>query len=307
MEQNDVYDVVYVGNYTKDTIVSPAGVRYVDGGAINYAAHAGASLGCKVAVVTRLAEEDRERVLRPLEELGITCLATITLQSTQVKLEYPTNNVDIRNMYVTASAGSISVQEVQGIRMRAAVIGTSFRGEIELETIRFLRDKCEFLTGDAQGFVRVLEGENIIMRPWGEMREVLQYFDVFKTDIKEAEFLTGTNHKRHAVKMLSEYGPREILLTHQDGLVVYANGEYTEVNFYSKNLCGRSGRGDTCTGAYVAKRLSSPPAVATVWAAALTSLKMEKLGPFKGTIAEVENLVKSRYLNGSTHKKENLN
>ena len=38
---NQIYDVAYIGNYTKDTIVSPNGVRYVDGGAVNYAAHAG--------------------------------------------------------------------------------------------------------------------------------------------------------------------------------------------------------------------------------------------------------------------------
>jgi hypothetical protein len=33
------YDVVYIGNYTKDTIISPSGTRYVDGGGMNYAAH----------------------------------------------------------------------------------------------------------------------------------------------------------------------------------------------------------------------------------------------------------------------------
>jgi hypothetical protein len=40
MKLNQAYDVVYIGNYTKDTIISPSGVRYVDGGAVNYAAHA---------------------------------------------------------------------------------------------------------------------------------------------------------------------------------------------------------------------------------------------------------------------------
>ncbi len=36
MSENKAYDVVCIGNYTKDTIVSPAGVTYVDGGAVNY-------------------------------------------------------------------------------------------------------------------------------------------------------------------------------------------------------------------------------------------------------------------------------
>ncbi len=38
------YDVLYIGNYTKDTIISPSGTKYVDGGAVNYAAHAAANL-----------------------------------------------------------------------------------------------------------------------------------------------------------------------------------------------------------------------------------------------------------------------
>ncbi len=34
------YDVLYIGNYIKYTIITPSGVRYVDGGAVNYTAHA---------------------------------------------------------------------------------------------------------------------------------------------------------------------------------------------------------------------------------------------------------------------------
>ena len=44
MLSNKVYDVVCIGNYTKDTIISPAGVTYVDGGAVNYSAHAAARI-----------------------------------------------------------------------------------------------------------------------------------------------------------------------------------------------------------------------------------------------------------------------
>ena len=52
------YDFVTVGNYTKDTIVSAAGTRYVDGGGYSYAAHAARLAGLKVAAVTRRAAED---------------------------------------------------------------------------------------------------------------------------------------------------------------------------------------------------------------------------------------------------------
>jgi sugar/nucleoside kinase (ribokinase family) len=60
-------------------------------------------------------------------------------------------------------------------------------------------------------------------------------------------------------------------------------------------MVGRSGRGDTCLGAYVSMRLSRPPAAACAWAAAVTSLKMERLGPFNGTREEVEELMRRKY------------
>ena len=289
------YDVACIGNYTKDTIVTPAGTHNVDGGAVNYAAHAGTRLGCRVAVVTRLAQEDYDRVVGALRGEGVDCLVTITPQSTCVKLEYPTMNVDVRNLYVTSTAGSITVDEVKGIRCGAAIIGTTLRGEIEMEAIQTLRGRSELLAADAQGFVRVLEGQDLVYRPWGAMPEVLQLLDIFKTDIKEAEFLTGSRDIREAAQSLAAYGPKEVLLTHQDGLLVYAHGEFHTARFYSKTMNGRSGRGDTCTGAYVSKRLSASPAEATRWAAALTSLKMEDQGPFKRSLAEVAQLVKDKY------------
>ena len=55
---------------------------------------------------------------------------------------------------------------------------------------------------------------------------------------------------------------------------------------------GRTGRGDTCTSAYLGKRLTASPAEATIWAAALTSLKMEAEGPFSREIGEVEELIR---------------
>ena len=129
------YDLVCIGNYTKDTIITPAGIKYVDGGAINYAAHAARQLGKKVAVVTRLAKED-QRVVEKFIQSGIDCFATYTPESTTMKLDYPTNNPDVRNLSVASTAGSITAKDVSDIHTRAAVIGSSFRGEVGLDVIQ---------------------------------------------------------------------------------------------------------------------------------------------------------------------------
>ena len=288
------YDVLYIGNYTRDTIISPSGRKDVDGGAVNYAAHAAARLGLRVAVVTHLAKEDK-RVVEKLTQSGIDCYVTFTPQSTLLKLEYPTSDPDIRTLSVTGTAGSIKAGEVENINAKSAVIGSSLRGEVGIDVIHSLKEKTMLLAADMQGFVRVLRGEELKYEPWDEMASTLALIDVVKSDAVEAEFLTGETDIYKAAKFYAELGPREIVLTHKDGLLIYADSKFHEMNFYPARLEGRSGRGDTCIGTYVAKRLSLAPREAGIWAAAVTSLKMENLGPFNRSVGEVEALIHDKY------------
>ncbi len=302
MVNTDKLDVVFIGNYTKDVIVSPAGVRHVDGGAVNYAAHAAARLGLQVGVITRLAQEDR-RVVERLEQAGVACRVTYTPASTCVRLEYPGSDPDVRTLFVTSTAGSISLEEVASLRTQAAVIGTSLRGEVGLEVIRELRRTVPMVGCDVQGFVRVLRDQTLVYEPWEEMRPVLSLVDILKADMTEAEFLTGENETHRAAACLAELGPAEIVLTHKDGLLVYAQGQFFEYGFYPEKLNGRSGRGDTCLGTYAAMRTQKPPREAGTWAAAVTSLKMEKLGTFDRSIEEVVAFIHDHYNHGSNFAK----
>jgi sugar/nucleoside kinase (ribokinase family) len=270
----------------------------VDGGAVNYAAHAAAKLGTKVAVVMHLSKED-DRVVQKFAQFGIDCYPTYAPQSTLMKLEYPTINPDIRNLSVTGTAGSIIASEVANINAKAAVVGSSLRGEVGMDVIRALKDKNMLVAVDMQGFVRVLRGVELRYEPWDEMQSTLAHVDVVKSDAVEAEFLTGETDIFKAAKAYANMGPREIVLTHKDGLLIYADGKFHEMNFFPARLDGRSGRGDTCVGTYVAMRLSMEPREAGIWAAAVTSLKMENLGPFNRSIEEVETFIHARYNHGS--------
>jgi sugar/nucleoside kinase (ribokinase family) len=294
MSIDTIYDLVCIGNYTKDTIISPAGVKYVDGGAINYAAHAASRLGVKVAVVTRLAQED-QRVVDKFTHDGIDCFVTYTPSSTTMRLEYPTYDPDFRYLSVASTAGAITSKDMQGLQTKAAVIGSSLRGEVGLDVILTLKQKNVLLGADMQGFVRVFKGEQLVYQPWKEMEITLPYLDILKSDAVEAKFLTGEADIYKAAQIFSQMGAKEIVLTHKDGLLVFSGNEFQSIGFYPKSLDGRSGRGDTCIGAYMAMRLSMDPGEAGRWAAAVTSLKMEKLGPFDGSISEVEELLRAKY------------
>ena len=94
--------MVYIGNYTKDTIIHPVtGTTYVDGGGAHYAAQAAAHLGFQVALVTRLAKAD-EYVVEKVKQAGVDCFVDYSANSTLMQLEYPTTNPDIRTLTVSS-------------------------------------------------------------------------------------------------------------------------------------------------------------------------------------------------------------
>lgn len=290
-----LYDIAIFGNYTKDTIISPSGTRQVDGGGFNYGAHAAAKLGLQVAAITRLAREDFQVVDR-LERLGVDVFPTVTETSTHMRLEYPTSDVDQRVLYCTRSAGAFALEQFDGVQSRAMLINTSVREEVPPEVVEGLRSRFKLLVADAQGFVRVIgPKQRLTNADWPEKKRVLALLDVLKVDAVEAEFLTAETDIKAAARTLAGWGPREIVLTHRNGVLVYAEGRFHEASFYPESMIGRSGRGDTCIASYMAKRLALPPEKAIIYAAAVTSLKMETEGPFLRELAEVEELIDKKY------------
>lgn len=288
------FDVAFIGNYTKDRIIDTRGERRVDGGAFNYGANVAVRLGLKTSAVTRLSERD-VHVVRRLEELGVSVFPRYSPESTQLRLVYPSANPDERKIYVDSSAGAFQAEQVENLDTTIAVVGASFRGEVTAKILQILESRKIGIALDVQGFVRSVHDRMLVAEPWPEREEILSLVRFLKADIAEAELLTGTRDLRAAARMLFDLGSKEIVLTHRDGVLVFDGRDYHEAGFYPRELVGRSGRGDTCIAAYSCKRLDSQPAEATVWAAAITSLKMETDGPFAASIEQVEDLIGRKY------------
>lgn len=294
------FDVLTIGNYTKDTIVTLAGTRHVHGGGYSYAAHAAAVRDLAVGAVTRLAAADRESTAS-LVGRGVDVHVFESASSTLMRLEYPTTDVDQRLLTVAAVADPLTPDLLETFEARVFLVNGSLRGELPLATMTLLAGKDGLLTADLQGFIRVRGDDGrLAYAPWPEQREVLELVDILKTDAVEAEFLTGHADHRRAAAALAELGPAEVVLTHRDGVLLLAEGRYVECPFRPEALRGRSGRGDTCIGAYASARLDLPPAEAIRWAAALTSLKLEREGPVQASGADVERVLRERYPEAAT-------
>lgn len=291
---NNTYQIAFLGHYTKDTISSFSGTRVVNGGAFNYGAHVAARMDLKVLAVTRLAKEDGD-VIRQLEKIGVDCSVHWTPRSTCLKLVYPSDNPDERVIYVSSWAGAFSLEEILPINAKVIVVGASMREEVPPEIIQALSRKDSILAADVQSFIRVNDHGKLVARSWLEKREILSRIEVLKTDAVEAELLTGEKDLKKAALLIEDMGPREIIITHRDGVLVLAEGRFYQASFYPRKLVGRSGRGDTCLASYMCRRIHASPEEATIWAAALTSLKMEAEGPFQRPVEDVTRLIQEKY------------
>ena len=288
------YQIAFIGHYTKDTIVSVSGTRVVNGGAFNYGANVAARMNLEVQAVTMMSSEDSE-VVSDLEKLGVKTDVTWTPESTCLKLVYPSDNPDERVIYVSSWAGPFTLREVNVINAEVIVVGASMREEIPLTVVKMLAQKDSILAADIQSFLRVNDNGKLVAKQWLEKEEVLSCIDILKTDAVEAEILTGEKDIKKAATLIRDLGPKEVIITHKEGVLVFAEEKFHQALFYPRELIGRSGRGDTCIASYMAKRINSSPQESTIWAAAVTSLKMEAEGPFRRSIDEVETLIQEKY------------
>jgi sugar/nucleoside kinase (ribokinase family) len=275
-----------IGHFAKDRLVVGESNEVASGGAVYYGGIALRRIGVRVAVVTRLAAADFPR-LDELKQEGIQVFATAAPETSGIENVYDPADMDRRTCTPLGFAGPFRLEELPDLSARVYLAIPIIAGEIGLELLRALAARGP-VGLDVQGFVRVREGSCLVYRPWPEMAEGLAHVTYLKVDRAEAELLTGETDLAAAARQLARFGPREVVVTQVSGVTVYAAGEITSAPFTPRSLAGRTGRGDTCFATYVGKRLSASPEEATRFAAAITTLKQERPGPWRGQLADVE-------------------
>ncbi len=283
-------DVVVLGHLAKDRLVFGDRVEYSLGGSVYYGGIVLRRLGLQVAVVTRLHPEDFP-LLEELRREGISIFARPAEETSGIENVYEADQ-ERRTCKPLGFAGPFSLEEIPALQARLWLVGPLMAGEVDLKLLEALAERGP-LALDAQGFVRVREGEQLVFRDWAEKAQGLRLVAFLKVDQAEAEVLTGLKDAQEAACRLATYGPQEVVLTRGEGVLVCVKDEgiYT-APFRPRALGGRTGRGDTCFAAYLGRRLQgASPEEACKFAAALTSLKLKAPGPFRGSLADVERLL----------------
>ena len=280
---SEKFDVLLAGHITKDRLIIGKEESQRTGGAVYYGAFPLKQLGKKVGVITKLAAADRF-LLDEFEQFAIPVVARPSRCTTEMTLLYPAANSDRREIRVGAVADPFCPEDFVEQSAEIIHICPLLNGEISAEVVASLSQRAR-LGLDVQGFIRVRKGDQLHIGDWLEKREVLAMVTFLKVDEAEAEILTGIKELHGAAESLASLGPREVMVTHQQGILVYAEGRFHSAAFGTQSLIGRTGRGDTCMSTYLGRRLTHSPEQACRLAAAVATAKLQQAGPFKGDLA----------------------
>ena len=283
------YDIIFIGHVTIDEIVASEGSACgVPGGAPLFGARAAAVTGKKIAVITRISKEDNF-LIETLEKAGIDVYVQFVQDTTHMRVVHPSANVDERLMYQTKDAGFFTIEEMPPLEPSLVHLGALTDREFTMEFMQELKERGFRLSVDMQGFVRQVDEVSRIIR-FGDVpvkQAIMGLTDFVKLDVVEAKILTGTDNISEAAAICKGLGSCETLITRSDVVLARSmDKEYFE-SFSNRSSVGRTGRGDTTFGAYLARRLDFSIKDSLKFAAALASIKMETPGPFNGTYEDV--------------------
>jgi sugar/nucleoside kinase (ribokinase family) len=287
-----MFDVCVIGHVTKDLIHTHEHVtRKMPGGTAYYTSMALKSLGLDVAVVTKVARADQTHLLKALKSAGIAVFCHESNQTTTFENIYLGESTDARTQRVTAIASPFSPHDIPQISATIFHVGPLTDRDISLELLKHLSQHKNLVSLDVQGFVRQVEGGEVVETDWQAKETGLGYLHILKSDDTEARILSGEHDMEKAATKIAAFGPREIIITCASrGSLIFADGSFFRIPpVPARTVVDPTGCGDTYMAGYMYQRLKSRDInTAGRFGASLATTKLERFGASGGNEADLQ-------------------
>jgi sugar/nucleoside kinase (ribokinase family) len=287
------YDILLIGHVSKDIEVTGRKEERSVGGAALYSSFAIRSQGAKACVLTKLAYED-ENLLDCFEMPREDIICLPSRQTTSIRNEFFSADKERRSCTAVGIADPYTVSDIPPVKAKIYDLCGLIAGDYDNDVIDVISKQGK-VAADLQGFLRRAVDGRMLYADWTEKRAYIPKISFLKADAAEAEVITGISDRYDAARQLSDWGAGEVMVTYNTEVIVYDGHDFYKEPLKPRNLSGRTGRGDTCFGSYIAKRLTATPEESLLYAAAAVSLKMETPGPFKGTAEDVKQYIDAFY------------
>lgn len=281
-----------IGPLTRDIISRDNLVYHSTGGAVYYQSSVLSNLDVNVTAVITLSNEDKELLnVFPQDVDIIPIFFDKTMKFENI---YPDNNTNNRIQKATIPENPIKPENLpEDIESYDAVLLCPlYPSDIPIETIEHISNYNIPIYMGAQGYLRELNDNHIILKPWNNFEKFLRLIKMFFIDETEAKVMTGKHNLSQIGEELSNFGPQEVIITCGDrGAIIYSSINkctYKIPAFTPLQTADPTGLGDTYMAAYARKRMeTSNLETCGIFAAMVATMKLEKAGPFQGNITTV--------------------
>ena len=290
------YDTLTIGHISLDYNIDYQDNQIIEvGGAVIYSSAAAYAGGYKVAVVTKVAPQDKDRLSAfVIDKDDIYYIPSS--ESTSIRNKYHTADKERRTCTCIGQGDSFKIEDIKDFDTNIYHFAGLIYGDFDGEIIKWASKRGKVAV-DVQALLRHANRETgeMYFEDWAEKKEILPYIDYLKTDAAEAEILTGLTDRKEAAKLLHEWGAKEVVITHNTEVLAYDGSNFYTCPIRARNLSGRSGRGDTTFAAYITERQQESMEKALLWATATVSTKMEAPGPYKGKREDIVEYIHLMY------------
>ncbi len=276
-----------IGHLTLDTIITPTHTLQMAGGTAFYFSHAINSVTSSYQLITRVGEQEQYFV-DALMQSGITVNAAISPTSIHFENSYPQHSDD-RVQRVLSKASPFHETDFMAVDASLIHLGPLLSDDMSTDFMISLAEKGK-LSLDVQGLLRNVVLEQVVPAHWQDMVLVLPHIHYLKLNEMELRQLTGEQDLVIGAHKLLASGAKEVIVTSgsKGSFILHAEGIITIPPYRPASEIDATGCGDTYMAGYLFQREQGKSvAEAGHFASAMAALKMERSGPFSGTVEQV--------------------
>jgi len=273
------FDLVVVGHFSQDKIITPDMQREEMGGVPAYSLFL-TSWGLKLGIVSKCSPEFLMRYGTRIRRSG-AILAVSGQKTTEFTNIYRLNGT--RTQEVGNVAGMIRLTDFPEPFYKANVVHFGpIIGELNTEIIRNVHSVGLMVSLDLQGFCRGLDGRKVIEKPWNTAEEVLPYVHVLKTTSNELMLVaTSNSDEKDVIRWIMDLGTKIVIVTRGSaGASIFTESKEIVVPALPTCTVDPTGAGDVFVLAFLATYIRSDNILdAAVFGTACAALTTEEMGP----------------------------
>jgi len=209
------YQVYVIGALSIDEVTTSSRELRKVGGAVTYSSLSYKRLGVPTKIVSNFDIED-SLIVDKLADLEIPFHGARGESTTSFAIHV---KGDGRDMKLLSKSERIEVRDlaplcVGGKSSGAHIhLGPLFGDDIDIESIKYLKEKGFRLCIDIQGFVREIQGDSIVIAAHPKISEVLSLCSYLKADVDELQCLLDHLEIENAKGLVSDFKIQELVVT----------------------------------------------------------------------------------------------